>query len=161
MAFAPENPVVGDHPTKQAVPLSRYVVFILLAVGLCAVDLATKRWMFDWLGMPMERPGPWWVWKDIAGFQTSLNPGALFGMGQGFWPLFAAMSVVAALGIVAWLFIGGAASDWLLTIAMGIMTGGFSAISMIGWGCPAWFGPRGIQATKAGCRSTPSAISSW
>ncbi len=36
----------------RAVPLSRYVVFFLIAGGGVAADLATKRYMFDWLGMP-------------------------------------------------------------------------------------------------------------
>ena len=47
----------------------------------------------------------------MFGFQTSLNPGALFGMGQGFWPLFAALSVGAAVGIFVWLFPAGAARE--------------------------------------------------
>ena len=36
----------------RAVPLNRYLVFLLIAGGGFAADLATKRWMFDWLGMP-------------------------------------------------------------------------------------------------------------
>ena len=66
---------------KPAVPLSRYLVFFALALGVCAADLASKRWMFDHLGMPGLR-GPWWIWKGVFGFWTSLNEGALFGMGQ-------------------------------------------------------------------------------
>ncbi len=45
-------------------------------------------------------------------------------MGQGLWPLFAGLSIVAAVGIIVWLFIFGAARDWLLTVAMGFVTGG-------------------------------------
>ena len=47
----------------------------------------------------------WWLWQNVFGFQTSLNEGALFGMGQGFWPVFAALSVIAAIGILVWLFV--------------------------------------------------------
>lgn len=101
---------------KQAVPLNRYIVFFFVAIGGCALDLATKRWIFAYLGMPGG--DTLWIWRGVVGFQTSLNEGALFGMGQGFWPLFAAMSVVAAAALLIWLFLFGAAHDWLMTIAL-------------------------------------------
>jgi signal peptidase II len=107
----------------KAVPASRYIVFFSIAVAGCLVDLATKSWMFHWLGMPGERP-VWWVWKDVFGFQTSLNEGALFGMGQGMSMLFAGLSIAALAGILAWLFLAGAACDRLLTIALGCVTAG-------------------------------------
>lgn len=109
---------------REAVPLSRYVVFFCLVAAGCAVDLASKSWMFARLGMPDITMPPQWVWKDVAGFQTSLNEGALFGVGSGLWPLFAALSLGAAVGIFFWLFAVGAARDWLLTIALGIVTAG-------------------------------------
>ncbi len=107
---------------RPAVPLSRPIVFSAIVLGACAADLTTKRWMFGWLGPPGGRT--WWLWEGVFGFQTSLNWGALFGMGQGFWPLFAALSVVAAVGIVIWLFPLGAARDWLLTVALALVTAG-------------------------------------
>jgi len=107
----------------KAVPASRYVVFFSLAIGGCLIDLATKSWVFNWLGMPVNG-STWWLIDGVAGFQTSLNEGALFGMGQGMTAVFAALSVVAALGVLAWLFWGGAAEDWLLTIALGAVTAG-------------------------------------
>jgi signal peptidase II len=109
---------------KPAVPLSRYLVFFALALGVCAADLASKQWMFQWLGMPGLLREPHWVWQDVFGFQTSLNEGALFGMGQGFWPLFAALSIAAAVGVFLWLFLAGAARDWLLTVALALVTAG-------------------------------------
>ena len=108
---------------KQAVPPSRYVVFFSLAIGVCAIDLATKSWMFARLGAGPGGP-TWWLWDNVFGFQTSLNPGALFGMGQGLTLLFAALSVGAAVGIFVWLFPVGAARDWLLTIALAFVTAG-------------------------------------
>ena len=107
---------------KQAVPLSRYFVFFALAIGGCAVDLATKRWMFDYLRQPGPDSNTTWLWEGVFGFQTSLNEGALFGMGQGFSFVFAALSVAAALGIMVWLFWAGAAHDRLLTVALAIVT---------------------------------------
>jgi signal peptidase II len=107
----------------KAVPANRYFVFFSIAIGGCLIDLATKRWMFDWLGMPREKP-TYWVWNRVFGFQTSLNEGALFGMGQGMVVVFAVLSVAAALGVLCWLFWAGAARDWLLTVALGCVTAG-------------------------------------
>jgi signal peptidase II len=106
----------------KAVPASRYSVFFALAAVGCAVDLATKKWMFDWLGMPPSPTKP--LCGDVLGFQTSLNLGALFGMGQGLWPFFSAVSVVAIVGILYWLFWAGAARDWLLTVSLGSISAG-------------------------------------
>jgi signal peptidase II len=109
---------------KQAVPTSRYLVFFSLVIAGCAADLASKSWMFAWLGMPDPGVETWWLWHGVFGFQTSLNEGALFGLGQGFALLFAALALVAAVGILVWLFVVGAAHDWLLTIALALVTVG-------------------------------------
>jgi signal peptidase II len=105
----------------MAVPLSRYALFFSLAIGIGAIDLATKAWMFSRyrLGEPAD-----WIWNGVAGFQINLNEGALVGIGWGLWPLFSGLSILAALGIVLWLFRFGAAKDWLLTIALGFVTAG-------------------------------------
>jgi len=109
---------------KPAVPLSRYLVFFFVAAGVCAADLASKTWMFGRLGFQWPPDPPHWLWQNIFGFQTSLNEGALFGVGQGLWPLFAALSLGAAAGVVLWLFGAGAARDWLLTVALAFVTAG-------------------------------------
>ncbi len=106
----------------RAVPVSRYVVFASLAILGCLVDLVTKSWIFARLGPPGGRIE--WLWDDVFGFQTNLNEGALFGMGQGMSMVFAVLSIVAAVGILLWLFVVGAARDWLLTVALGCVTGG-------------------------------------
>jgi len=105
---------------KPAVPLSRYLVFFALAAGVCAADLASKSWIFTKYPLGFLR----WAWNDVIGIQTTLNEGALFGLGQGFWPLFAALSVGAAIAIFLWLFAARAACDRLLTVALGLVTGG-------------------------------------
>jgi signal peptidase II len=106
----------------KTVPASRYALFSLLAVLGCLADLASKNWVFAKLGPP--HGATWWLIEDICGFQTSLNEGALFGMGQGKVWLFASLSVVAAVAIVYWLFVARAARDRLLTVALGLVTGG-------------------------------------
>ena len=105
-----------------AVSASRYVVFFAIALLGCAADLATKSWIFAEMGMPSGRV--WWLWEGVAGFQTSLNEGALFGIGQGWVTLFATLSAVAAVGILVWLFYGGAARDWLLLVALACVMAG-------------------------------------
>lgn len=107
----------------KAVPSNRYVVFFSLAILGCLADLATKSWAFSRLGGPGESP-PWWLFRGVFGFQTSLNEGALFGMGQGWVHVFSLFSLLAAVGIVYWLFVLRAAHDWLLTVALGSITGG-------------------------------------
>jgi signal peptidase II len=107
----------------KAVPATRLIAFVSIVVVGCAVDLATKQWVFSWLGMPGHSPS-YWLIENLLGFTTSLNEGALFGMGQGRVSLFAAMSMLAAIGISYWLFVAGAAKDWMLTIALGMVTGG-------------------------------------
>jgi signal peptidase II len=73
----------------------------------------------------MPRPGnEWWIWESLVGIETALNHGALFGIGQGRSGLFSVLSVIAAAGIVYWLFAAKAARDWLLTIALSMITGG-------------------------------------
>lgn len=106
----------------RAVPTNRYFIFLLIGGLGCLADLATKSWVFSALGAP---GGPTqWLWEGYCGFQTSLNEGALFGMGQGKVWLFASLSIAAAVSIVYWLFINGAARDLLLTIALGCVMGG-------------------------------------
>jgi signal peptidase II len=107
----------------KAFPTHRYALFGTLAAVGCLVDLLTKRWIFDTLGMPHERPSLWLV-DEIFGFTTSLNEGALFGIGQGQGLVFSALSIAAIVGILYWLFVAGAAHDLMLTIALGSVTGG-------------------------------------
>lgn len=111
---------------KEAVPLSRYFVFFSLAVVLCAADLATKSLAFARLGMPGENADIYWLWEGVFGFQTSLNTGGLFGMGEGYSLLLAGLAICAGVGILIWLFPCGAAKDWLLTVALGLIAAGIA-----------------------------------
>lgn len=107
----------------KAVPSSRYALFAVLVIAGCMLDLVTKSWIFGRLGMPSRHEHIWLV-DEIFGFTTSLNEGALFGIGQGRGMVFGVLSLVAIAGIVFWLFVAGAARDRLLTIAVGLVTGG-------------------------------------
>jgi signal peptidase II len=109
----------------KAAPLRRYALFFAIAGGGLALDLASKQYMFDWLGMP-DMPGDHlhWLKPGLIAFQTALNEGALFGIGQGMAAVFSLLSIAAAIGVLMWLFLGDAAQDLLLTLALGAVTAG-------------------------------------
>jgi len=108
--------------SQPSYPKSRILLFLLIAVSGFAADLWTKHWVFDWLGMP---PGQtYWIWEGYVGIQTALNPGALFGMGAEIRWIFPILSILAAVGIIFWLFAAGAAKDLYLTGALSSVTGG-------------------------------------
>jgi signal peptidase II len=106
-------------------PKCRGCKFMFLAVVIVALglDLASKEWMFRQRGLPGQQP-PIWLVQGVLGLETSLNEGALFGMGAGWGMLFIGLSFVALLGIGYWVFRGGAAADALLCFALGCVTGG-------------------------------------
>ncbi len=107
----------------RCIPPTRYALFFLIAATGLAADLATKEWIFARLGMPGEQP-VWWIIPHVFGFQTSLNEGALFGLGQG-WSLgFAIVSVLFAAAVMVWLFVLGAAQSRFLTCTMALITAG-------------------------------------
>jgi len=106
------------------VPKSRYVLFAVIATAGLVVDLGTKHWAFQRLRVPGPGAGLIRVFGDVLVLETSLNEGALFGMGQGGTMWFAALSGVAGIGILCWLFIGGAARDRWLTVALALVMAG-------------------------------------
>lgn len=108
---------------RAAVPANRYLLFFAVVLIGLAADLITKHCVFAWLGMP-SAGRIYWVWPGYVGLQTSLNEGALFGVGQGNVFLFAMFSIVVAVAIPIWLFYGGAAADLLLCFALALITAG-------------------------------------
>jgi signal peptidase II len=117
------SPKPASGNSLAAVPTSRYLTFFAIAIAGCAVDLVSKQWVFAWRGLPRPE-NRWWIVQDRFGIETSINPGALFGMGAGYWWVFAILSVVAALGILTWLFVFGAARDRWLNVALAFVMGG-------------------------------------
>lgn len=129
----------------NGVPLNRIVVFLLLAAVVLAVDLESKSLVFRDLGYPgtdldpavrgthtvfaspRGRDGtsvPYLKgWLSFRLF-TSFNRGALWGVGQGYTWLFAALSTAAVIGIPTWLFAFKAGRSWWLTVALGLILGG-------------------------------------
>jgi signal peptidase II len=135
----------GESFALNGVPASRAVVFLLLAALVVAGDLWTKSLVFRDLGYPgtdlypvvrgahslfAAQPGRDGAsvayldgWLSFRMF-TSFNRGALWGVGQQYTWLFAALSGAAVIGIPAWLFGFRAARSWWLTIALALIFGG-------------------------------------
>jgi signal peptidase II len=106
------------------VPKSRIVVYSLITILALAIDLVSKEVVFHQLGGPYRSTG--WLIDGWFKFElhTNLNPGALWGMGQGFALYFAALSVLAFAGINYWLFFRGGARSLWLTVALALVSGG-------------------------------------
>lgn len=112
------SPTIGESRG----PVRRHLQFWPIAALGLAADLGTKHYMFR--QPDLLAGGVRWVWQDHAGFQLSLNEGALFGMGQGGVWLFAACSIAAAIAIPVWLFAFGGARDLPLTLTLAAILGG-------------------------------------
>ena len=104
-------------------PPGRLRMFVVIVAASLTLDLWTKQAAFASLGLGGHTD---WMLNSWIRFrlQTNLNRGALWGMGQGFAPAFAALSVVAFLGILYWLFVRKAATSLWLTIALAFVSGG-------------------------------------
>jgi signal peptidase II len=102
--------------------------YLFWLVGIAVIctffDLWTKQMIFERLGMP-GKSKVWWVCENIFGFQTALNEGALFGMGQGFAMAFAVLSIVMLVGILVWV-IGPFSKNLFLVIVVGLISGGIA-----------------------------------
>lgn len=107
-------------------PANRYVWFFTIAIGGLWIDLGSKSAVFGTLGWPGKSD---WIQPLLGGWSTfqlytSVNEGALWGIGQGFTGLFAALSVLAVGGVLTWLFKYKAAQSLWLTISLAFVMGG-------------------------------------
>jgi signal peptidase II len=124
---------LDQNPSAFLSPFSVFniILFVLIAVSGVAADLVTKEIVFRKLGMPgeyrlEEEPelfNVYWISPNILGFQTSLNQGALFGMGQGQVLALSILSGVFLLGIFGWL-LHSARKNRLLTVTLGLIVAG-------------------------------------
>jgi signal peptidase II len=114
----------GSRMSSTHVPASRIALFLGLIIAGCAADLSTKHWIFAKLGMPAYNERVVVLVPGTFSLCTSLNEGALFGLGQGWTWGFAGLSVLAAIGIFYWLFFAGAGQDTWLTVALASLMAG-------------------------------------
>ena len=99
----------------------RFFLFLLIAALVTGIDLGTKRFFFDRLGFPSGNVE--WVIQDVFGFQTSLNPGALWGVGARQTTLLSAVSFAALAGVLFWLRCEGGKS-LCVVISLALIAGG-------------------------------------
>lgn len=121
--------MTASHDSEESLrpatnPIKNWVWFVSLAVVGSAIDLWTKAAVFSWLGAPNGQQNIYWLIPGYVGIETSLNHGALFGMGQGKVWFFVMMSFIALIGITVWLARYRAIEDWLLTTTLGVVCGG-------------------------------------
>jgi len=91
----------------------------LVAVAGLLLDLWTKRWAFERLDPDHALT----IIPGLLSFRRSVNPGALFGMGQGLAPVFIGASVLAFL-FVLYLFAHSRRDRWVLHVALGLVLAG-------------------------------------
>ena len=118
---------LNQNTTEKRVHFStlfrRFVLYlVILAAGL-SLDLGTKSWIFGQLGRPGESE-TWWMIDGVFGCQTSLNQGALFGIGQGNVHIFALFSFAAIAGILVWLLFFRGLCNLFFTIVLGMISAG-------------------------------------
>jgi signal peptidase II len=110
---------------KPAYPRNRLPCYVLLTAVGTLLDLGSKTYVFNRLGGVFETTG-WLIDTTWLRFEvhTSLNKGALWGMGQGLALWFAAISVLAFAAVNYWLFLRGAAQSLWLTVSLAFVSGG-------------------------------------
>ncbi|WP_165219215.1 signal peptidase II [Aquisphaera insulae] len=129
--------------------LGRWLLFSIIAFGGAYFDIASKDLIFRHYGWPARaglHASTWYPQPEavraaaeesvprrvslvpgILDIQTSLNNGAMYGLGGSFpysSQIFAGLSIVVGLAIVYYLFVAGAATNLMLTIALGLITAG-------------------------------------
>ena len=111
---------------RRPVPLGNVLLFWTIALGGAIFDLATKAYFFRLVGEPSERR-ILSVVPHVIELQTSFNTGALWGFMRSVpysSKIFAGLSIVAVASICVWLFVGRAAVDRKLTVALGLISAG-------------------------------------
>lgn len=126
-----ETPQDSDKPAGAGVAWAlrhgpSHVRLWIAAVGGVVADLWTKHWAFSQIGALESADGAKPSMPIIEGFlslELSVNPGALFGLGAGFAPIFIGASVLALM-FVLYLFANSAASQRSLHVALGLVLAG-------------------------------------
>lgn len=96
-----------------------HIRFWIVAIAGLALDLFSKYAVFN----ELRQGGNVTLIPGVLEFHTTMNPGALFGIGAGRTELFLVASVVA-LVLVLWMFAQCPAKRWLTQIALaGILAG--------------------------------------
>lgn len=96
-----------------------WLLLILIAAGVLALDFVTKRWATETLA---HRP-PVEILGEYVRFTYTKNSGVAFGLGAGLKFPFAIFSIVAA-GIILWLFWSRRVQGLGREVALSLILGG-------------------------------------
>lgn len=99
--------------------LGAHLRFWPVVVGGLALDLWSKDWAFETL----RQGGRQVLIPNVLEFFTTLNPGALFGIGAGHTEVFLIASVLA-LVLVLWMFAHSPRQQWVSQLALGAILAG-------------------------------------
>jgi lipoprotein signal peptidase len=91
--------------------------------GIAAAGLVLDLWSKDWAFRTLDYHRSRVLIPYVLEFQTVLNPGALFGIGEGLTTLFLLASFLA-LVLVIWMFAHSARGRWLFHLALGAILAG-------------------------------------
>ncbi len=96
--------------------------FLLVAIGGLIADLWSKHAAFAFLGYG---PGSkiHVVIPHVLTLETTLNNGAVFGIGQGLAVLFILISLVA-MAFVVYVFMSSLRRQWIIHVALGLILAG-------------------------------------
>lgn len=116
--------------------VAAWVRFLVPAALGLGVDLWFKAWSFP-DGVPassgaaeipcgrnpcqFDPPTP--VIPHVLGFTTTVNHGAVFGIGQGMVFFFLLFSILA-MAMIVWVFLSSRRNQWVVHIALGMITAG-------------------------------------
>jgi len=103
--------------------MARLGLFALIGSGALLADLSSKSLAFSRLGMPGQRH-PVTIIPGMLCIETSLNEGAVFGIGQGFGSLFALISVAAVIFILGLVSKATTRADGRLLVSLALILGG-------------------------------------
>ncbi len=115
-ARSPAAPPAEKWAARDVASHARLWSVVLVGV---AIDLWSKDWAFNTL----KQGGGRELIPNVLEFHTTLNPGALFGIGAGHTEVFLIASVLA-LVLVFWMFTQCPARRWFMHIALGAILGG-------------------------------------
>lgn len=115
----PAAPSAAPPEHSAIASLASHLRLWPVAVAGLALDLWSKEWAFR----ALDHDRPRTIMEGWLGFQLSLNPGALFGLGAGFAPLFVGASVLALM-FVLYLFIHSTPQHRSMHVALGLVLAG-------------------------------------
>ncbi len=117
--LAQRKPSASGAAGKSALSWLR---FLGVAGAGVTLDLWTKYLAFKDLGYHPRQP-PTCIIPHVLWLKTTLNGGAVFGIGQGLALMFVAITLVA-IAFVVYVFVSSHRRHWVVHIALGLILAG-------------------------------------